>query len=101
MGVLVNVGRGDVVDQDALVDVLRAGGLGGAGLDATTPEPLPKRHPLWRIPTAVVTSHVANPSLERPWDANRDEYTAHLARNVAAFAAGRALEGVIDRSLGY
>lgn len=100
-GVLVNVARGELVDQDALVDLLASGGLGGAGLDVTVPEPLPDGHPLWSLPTVLVTPHVANPSLDVPWRANLDEYAEHLARNVRAYAAGGPLEGVVDLDLGY
>jgi phosphoglycerate dehydrogenase-like enzyme len=100
-GILVNVGRGDVVDQDAIVEALQRGALGGAGLDVTTPEPLPNAHPLWRIPTVVVTSHSANPWKKLGWDAHEREYAAHLAHNVRAFGAGQPLDGVIDPDLGY
>ena len=53
--VLLNVGRGYIVDTEALCDALESGKLAGAGLDVTDPEPLPGDHRLWRIPTAVVT----------------------------------------------
>lgn len=53
----VNVGRGELVDQDALTEALRTGQLGGAGLDVTTPEPLPADHPLWTLPNVIITPH--------------------------------------------
>jgi D-2-hydroxyacid dehydrogenase (NADP+) len=56
---LVNVARGRVVDQDALVEELRAGGLAGAALDVTDPEPLPDDSPLWEMDEVVVTPHAA------------------------------------------
>jgi phosphoglycerate dehydrogenase-like enzyme len=56
---LVNVARGPVVDTDALVDALRAGGVGGAWLDVTDPEPLPADHPLWTFENVTVTPHNA------------------------------------------
>src|SRR5262245_9308964 len=56
--VLVNTARGAVIDQDALVDVLRDGPLSAAGLDAFTDEPLPGDHPLRALPNAVLTPHV-------------------------------------------
>ncbi len=100
-GYLVNVSRGDIVDTDALVDALSAGRLGAAGLDVTEPEPLPDGHPLWTLPTALITPHVANPATDRPFSAHRAEYLAHVAANTAAFVAGRPLEGVIDPNRGY
>ena len=57
--VLVNVSRGRIVVTDALVAALRTGALSGAGLDVTDPEPLPKEHPLWRLPNVIITPHVA------------------------------------------
>jgi phosphoglycerate dehydrogenase-like enzyme len=57
--VLVNVSRGRIVVTDALVAALTSGALAGAALDVTDPEPLPKDHPLWRLPNVIVTPHVA------------------------------------------
>lgn len=56
---LVNVGRGGLVDTDALIGALKEGRLAGAGLDVTDPEPLPPGHALWTAPNLIVTSHVA------------------------------------------
>jgi phosphoglycerate dehydrogenase-like enzyme len=53
----VNVGRGELVDQVALVDALANGRLGGAGLDVTDPEPLPPQNPLWSLPNVIITPH--------------------------------------------
>lgn len=55
---LINIARGAVVDTGALVDALRDGRLGGAGLDVTDPEPLPSEHALWRAPNCLITPHV-------------------------------------------
>jgi phosphoglycerate dehydrogenase-like enzyme len=57
--VLVNVARGPVVDTDALVDELRGGGIAGAHLDVTDPEPLPADHPLWDFENVLITPHNA------------------------------------------
>jgi phosphoglycerate dehydrogenase-like enzyme len=95
-GVLVNVGRGGLVDTDALVAALRSGRLGAACLDVTEPEPLPDGHPLWSEPRALITPHVAN---------TRVQLDAALVRrveqNVARFIAGETLLGVIDPAAGY
>lgn len=57
--ILVNGGRGSIVDNDALAEIMASGHLWGACLDVTYPEPLPPEHPLWRQPRAVITPHVA------------------------------------------
>jgi phosphoglycerate dehydrogenase-like enzyme len=58
-GLLVNIARGQVVDTEAMMAALESGQLGGAGLDVTDPEPLPKGHALWRFPNVIVTPHMA------------------------------------------
>lgn len=93
---LVNVARGGLVDTDALVRALQDGSVGGAALDVTDPEPLPAGHPLWELPNALVTPHVAN-----TWSMAVPELAAMVRRNVERFAAGDRLEGVVDPALGY
>lgn len=93
---LVNVARGGLVDTDALVRALQDGSIGGAALDVTDPEPLPPGHPLWELPNAIVTPHVAN-----TWSMAVPELAAMVRRNVERFAAGHPLEGVVDPRLGY
>lgn len=56
---LLNVGRGSAVDQDALLQALRSGRLAGASIDVTTPEPLPKDHPLWQEKNLLLTPHIS------------------------------------------
>jgi phosphoglycerate dehydrogenase-like enzyme len=93
---LVNVARGGLVVTDDLVDALRNRSIGGAALDVTDPEPLPDGHPLWSLPDALITPHVAN-----TWDMALPELTALVERNVRAFVAGEPLEGTVDPKLGY
>ena len=93
---LVNVARGGLVDTAALVAALRAKSIAGAALDVTDPEPLPDDHPLWAEPDVVITPHVAN-----TWDMAIPDLAALLQRNVAAYAAGAPLEGLVDPALGY
>lgn len=59
---LVNVARGEIIDQDALIDALKQGNIRGAGLDVTTPEPLPKESPLWTLDHVFITPHNASAS---------------------------------------
>jgi phosphoglycerate dehydrogenase-like enzyme len=93
---LVNVGRGALVDTDALVDALVNERIGGAALDVTQPEPLPDGHPLWSEPRAFITPHSANSeSLLLP------ELARRVHDNTERFLAGRPLVGVIDPSTGY
>ena len=94
--VVVNVARGRHIDTEALVDALRDGRLGGAGLDVTDPEPLPDDHPLWSLPNVVITPHVGNtPEMGAALLATR------ITENVARYGRGDPLLGPIDVELGY
>ena len=93
---IINVARGPLVDSEALVETLSEGGIGGAALDVTDPEPLPDGHPLWSFDNVVVTPHVAN-----TWDMALPELAALVGRNVRRFARGQRLEGLVDPSAGY
>lgn len=81
---LVNTARGGVVDQDALVEALRAGTIGGAALDVTDPEPLPLDHPLYGFDNVVITPHIASASL-----ATRARMAEMAAANIIEVLAGR------------
>jgi phosphoglycerate dehydrogenase-like enzyme len=91
-GYLINIGRGAIVDLADLTDALRAGELAGAGLDVFETEPLPKDHPLWRMPNVIITPHVAGAS---PRIAER--HLAVLLDNVGRFARGEPLANVADK----
>jgi phosphoglycerate dehydrogenase-like enzyme len=95
---LVNVGRGALVDQDALIETLRAGRIGGAVLDVTVPEPLPDDSPLWTFPDCLVTPHLSG------WgdEAALWHTTALLfADNLRRYVAGEPLLNVTSRAAGY
>jgi len=94
--ILVNVTRGEVMDEQALVDALEQGRLGGAALDVAPREPLPADSPLWRFPNVVMTPHTAGASQYRA-ARNIDRFVTNLLR----LRAGSPLEGIIDKSLGY
>lgn len=91
---LINVGRGALIDNDALIKVLREQRIGGAVLDVFQEEPLPESSPYWDLPNCTVTPHVAGPSL--PADIARC-----FVRNFELFVAGKKLEGQVDRARGY
>jgi phosphoglycerate dehydrogenase-like enzyme len=59
---LVNIGRGTLIDQEALIKALRENRIGGAGLDVTEPEPLPQDSPLWELPNVIITPHASGGS---------------------------------------
>ncbi|TKV28459.1 D-2-hydroxyacid dehydrogenase [Arthrobacter sp. NamB2] len=94
--VLINVGRGRLVDEDALVRRLRAGTLGGAVLDTFAVEPLPQANSLWSLPSVLVTPHMASNA-----DSWLDDLAAQFERNFLLWVEGRALPGVVDKVLGY
>lgn len=80
---LVNVSRGGVVDEDALVDALRRGAIGGAGLDVFSDEPLPEDHPLWSMDNVVITPRVGGMS-----NVYVEQCLPLLSANLRAFLAG-------------
>jgi phosphoglycerate dehydrogenase-like enzyme len=93
---LVNVARGRHVVTADLVDALRDGLIGGAGLDVTEPEPLPADHPLWTLPNCIITPHVGNtPDMAVPLLAER------ITANVRRYAHGDELIGPVHIDLGY
>ena len=94
--VLVNVGRGETVDQGALVAALRAGRLGGVGLDVFEDEPLPDDSPLWAMENVVVTPHVAG---QAPHYADRA--LAIFLDNLGRYRRGQALANAVDLGEGY
>jgi phosphoglycerate dehydrogenase-like enzyme len=94
--VLVNVTRGGIVDEGALLGALRDGLIGGAGLDVTPTEPLPPGHPLWDMPNVVITPHVAGASPYR-----LDRATSLFCENLQRYRAGQDLRSVIDKRKGY
>jgi phosphoglycerate dehydrogenase-like enzyme len=87
--VFYNIGRGTTVDQDALVDALRAGQLRAAYLDVTDPEPLPPEHPLWAEPGCTITPHAAG--------GHHDEKARIVRHFLANFARHLAGQPLLDR----
>jgi phosphoglycerate dehydrogenase-like enzyme len=91
---LLNIARGPVMDETALIAALRDQRIRGAVLDVFAEEPLPPEHPLWTLPNAVITPHVAGPSTP-------DELTPIFNENLARWIEGRPLRHVVDRTRGY
>lgn len=94
--VLVNVARGGVVDEDALVAALASGRLRGAGLDVFAREPLPADSPLWSLPNLLVTPHVSGTS-HRYWRRQTDL----ILDNIRRYLAGEPLRNTVDKEAGY
>ena len=94
--VLVNIGRGALVDQDAMIAALESGALGGAVLDVTDPEPLPAGHGLWRTPNVILTPHISGQS-----PTMLDNVMEIFAENLRRYAGGAPLMNIVQRELGY
>lgn len=94
--VLVNVARGKVVDEPALVDALRSGQLGGAALDVFAQEPLPPESPLWDMPNVLVSPHSASTA-----DSENAKLTDLFCENLRRYLEGRPLLNVFDHVRGY
>lgn len=93
---IYNIGRGPIIDQDALIKALDEGTIAGAGLDVTTPEPLPAESPLWAMENVMVTAHTSG-STPHYWE----RILAILETNIARFQAGEPLHNVVDGVAGY
>jgi phosphoglycerate dehydrogenase-like enzyme len=91
---LLNIGRGAVVDEAALISALRERRIAGAVLDVFTHEPLPSDHELWALDNVVITPHISGPS-------TAPEIAPVFNDNLARWLAGRPLRHVVDRARGY
>lgn len=94
--ILINVARGPLVVTGDLLEALREGRIGGAGLDVTDPEPLPVDHPLWRAPNTIITPHHGNPD-----GASAVPAVERFCENLGRFLAGEPLIAVVDAVRGY
>jgi len=94
--VLINVARGPVVVESALVAALEAGHLSGAGLDVTEQEPLPPASRLWDLPNVLITPHVGAQSRSR-----YDDATNLFCENLRRFLRGQELVNRVDKALGF
>ena len=96
--ILLNVGRGTAIDQDALVKVLRNGPLAGASIDVTDPEPLPEDHPLWRCENLLLTPHIAG---DYHLQETLDQIVELFIDNLGRYARGKELKNPVDKKTGY
>ena len=94
--VLINVARGRLLDEDALLEALNSGHLRGAGLDVFREEPLPAGHPFYAHPNVVMTPHVSA-TTRRFWDRETDLITDNIGR----FVRGEPLRNLVDKDAGY
>jgi phosphoglycerate dehydrogenase-like enzyme len=93
---LVNIGRGDVIDQEALIEALRAGKIGGAGLDVFEREPLESDSPIWGMENVILTPHMSG-----GFKGYVQTCCEVFAENLRRFVANRPLLNRIDPALGY
>lgn len=93
---LYNIGRGAIVDQEALIAALQAGEIAGAGLDVTDPEPLPPDSPLWDMPNVLITNHTSG-GTPRYWERGIEI----VLDNIGRFRRGEPLRNVVDQREGY
>jgi phosphoglycerate dehydrogenase-like enzyme len=93
---LINVGRGVLIDEEALIQALRAKRFAGAALDVTAEEPLPRESPLWEMENVFITPHIASLT-EQMWERHYMTFTENLRR----FLDGTALSWVVDKEKGY
>lgn len=95
--VLVNIARGEVVDQPALVDALKSKSIGGAFLDVTTPEPLPESHELWTLDNAHISMHLSGRAQDQMFIRSATRFLDNLQK----YIAGEPVAPIFDPRLGY
>ncbi len=95
--VIVNIARGSVIDQEALVAALEQRTIGGAFLDVTTPEPLPADHPLWALDNAHITMHLSGRAQDKMFLRSGQRFLANLDN----YLHGRPLAPIFDPAKGY
>jgi len=93
---LINVTRGGIIDELALVEALNTGQIAGAGLDVTEEEPLPADSPLWDAPNLVLTPHRAGASQHRP-----RKVFEFFCENLERYLKGEPLRNIVDKRKGY
>ena len=95
-GYLINVGRGPLVDESALIEALRARRIAGAALDVFDQEPLPPESPLWDLENLLITPHTGGMT-DKMWE----RHFAVFGGNLQRFLTGQPLLAVVDKKAGY
>jgi glyoxylate/hydroxypyruvate reductase A len=91
---LINVSRGPLIQEKALLKALRQGTIAGAVLDVFHEEPLPRDHPLWDLDNVIITPHISGPSIP-------EDIAKIFIENLRRFEEGKTLEGVVDHEKEY
>ena len=94
--VIINVGRGALIDEIAMIEALSSGHLGGAYLDVFSKEPLPTNSPLWSFPNVLVNAHSASTS-----DKENDRIVDLFCENLTRYLNGKPLINILDPIKGY
>jgi D-2-hydroxyacid dehydrogenase (NADP+) len=92
----IAVSRGAIYDMNGLVKAMDEKRLAGAGVDVTDPEPLPKEHPLWKFPNAIITPHIAGRS-----DQDAGRMVGTIKENLKRFVEGKPMIHVVNKQKGY
>ena len=93
---VINVSRGPLIEDDALIEALRAGQIGGAALDVFAEEPLPETSPYWELTNVLVTPHSAAIT-SKLWE----RHFLQISENLRRFIAGETMIAMVDKSKGY
>ena len=94
--IIINIGRGPLIDEEALIVALRDGVVAGAALDVFTVEPLPQSSELWTLPNVLVSPHNADHLID-----SRAKSVRFFTENCKRFLSGEDLECIVDKNAGY
>jgi phosphoglycerate dehydrogenase-like enzyme len=92
----INIARGGLVDQEAMIGALKSNSIAGAGMDVTDPEPLPDSSPLWSMTNVVISPHIGGQS-----DGAKDRQWRLFRENIRRFVAGEPLLCVVNKQKGF
>jgi phosphoglycerate dehydrogenase-like enzyme len=93
---LINIARGGIVEESALIQALQAGWIAGAALDTVFTEPLPAESPLWSLPNVLITPHCSGHSPRV-----KERSISLFLDNLNRYRQGQSLRNVVDKNAGY